>query len=80
MVLARALKEGSVLLTTLPSAKVTVLPVDGVITEVTIVDPLCTPTTLTLDVSTILRSAQRLLMKLVTLELLRKKSLALMAK
>lgn len=45
-----------------------------------LVDPECTPTTLTLDVSTMLSKAQRLLMKLVRVLLLLKKSVMFMAK
>lgn len=79
-VLAMVLRGGSVLLTTVPLAAVTVVLVDVPTTAVTAVDPLCTPTTLTLDVSTMLRRAHRLLMKLVTLVLLAKKSLIFISK
>jgi hypothetical protein len=54
--------------------------VDGVIAVVIVVDPLNTPTILTLEVSRMLRRAHRLLMKLVVEELLLKKSLILIAK
>jgi len=53
---------------------------DGVIAVTMSVDPLKTPTTLTLEVSTMLRRAQRLLMKLVMELLLEKKVLISMAK
>lgn len=52
----------------------------GVIARTIIVDPLKTPTTLTLEVSTILRSAHMLLIKLVMALLLLKKSLISMEK
>lgn len=52
----------------------------SVIVEITVVDPLKTPTILTLKVSTMFKSAQRLLMKLVVEELLLKKSLIFIAK
>ena len=52
----------------------------GVIVVVMVVDPLNTPTTLTLEVSTILRKVQRLLMKLVDEVLLLKKLLMFMLK
>jgi len=52
----------------------------GVMTVVTETDPLCTPTTLTLDVSTMFNRAHKLLMKLVMLLLLRKNSLMFIAK
>ena len=59
---------------------VEVVFVEGVIAVVIVVDPLNTPTILTLEVSRMLRRAQRLLMKLVVEVLLLKKSLMLIAK
>ena len=51
---------------------VEVVLVLGDMTVVTLVDPECTPTTLTLEVSTILSKAHKLLIKLVkTLSLLK---------
>jgi len=54
--------------------------VEGVIAVVIVVDPLNTPTILTLEVSRMLRRAHKLLMKFVVEELLLKKSLMLIAK
>lgn len=51
-----------------------VVVTEGVMAAVTVVDPLNTPTTFTREVSTMLRSAHRLLMKLVMEEELLKKS------
>ena len=56
------------------------LLVEGVMTAVTVVEPLKTPTTLTLEVSWMLRRAHRLLMKLVMVLFELKKSLMFMAK
>lgn len=50
------------------------LVTEGVMAVVIVVEPLNTPTTLTLEVSTMLSSAHRLLMKLVIEEELLKKS------
>ena len=58
-----------------PLEAVTVALVDGVMTVVTFVDPECTPTTLTLEVSTMFSNAHKLLMKFVRMPLLLKKSL-----
>ena len=63
-----------------PFDVVTVALAVGDITVVTVVDPECTPTTLTLDVSTIFSRAHKLLMKLVMTLVLLKKSLTFMAK
>lgn len=65
-VVAMVAMEGSVLLA--------VVFTEGVMAVVTVVEPLNTPTTLTREVSTMLRSAQRLLIKLVMELLLLKKS------
>jgi len=67
-----AVKEGSVEL----AVELTLL----VITATMVVDPLTTPTILTRDVSTMLSSAHKLLMKLVTEVLLLKKSLIFIEK
>ena len=63
-----------------PFDVVTVVLVVGDITVVTVVDPECTPTTLTLDVSTMFNNAHKLLIKLVMILVLLKKSLTFMAK
>ena len=67
-----AIAEAAVLLI---SVKLSFVALDGVTTAVTVVEPLKTPTTLTRDVSTMLRRAHRLLMKLVIVLLLLKKLL-----
>lgn len=63
-----------------PFDVVTVALAVGDITVVTVVDPECTPTTLTLEVSTMFNRAHKLLMKLVMMLVLLKKSLMFMAK
>jgi predicted phosphoribosyltransferase len=62
------------------SLALNVVLVLGVMLTVTLVDPLKTPTTLTLEVSLIFNNAQRLLMKLVSTPALLKKSLISIAK
>lgn len=73
---ATVVVDGSVVPVVVP----VVVLVDGLMAAVTTIDPLCTPTTLTLEVSTMFSKAHRLLIKLVMVLLLRKKSLAFKAK